>query len=171
MSRHQELDILAGTLEQPQRALLRAALVAQKQGRLNAAARVAADLAASRSAFRWCALLLALEASELRQGGAVAYTTPQVRYASSDTFPLFEERWGAFTLKTFPDELSAQLELTASASKAVHSYLLTVKPTSEEARHARSVVDAVSTLIQELEAHLGVGVKAKLALENEPRHG
>src|SRR4029077_1323252 len=94
MNRTTEVEILAATLEEPARALVRAALVAQRQGRLDAAARVAADQVTKRPSLRWAALLLALDAAELRLGGSVAYTTPSARYAASEAFPLFEERWG-----------------------------------------------------------------------------
>ncbi|MBI3725491.1 hypothetical protein HY251_16295 [bacterium] len=163
MNRMTEVEILVATLEEPARALVRAALVAQRQGRLDAAARVAADQAAKRPALRWAALLLALEAAELRLAGSVAYTTPAVRYAASDAFPLFEERWGPFGCTVYPDELQIRLELVPASRESNHTFVLVVTPSTEEARHARPVVEAVSVLVRELEAHLGVGVRARLA--------
>ncbi len=71
MTRTNEIEVLAATLEEPARALLRAALVAQRQGRLDASARVAADQVGKRPGLAWAVLLLALDAAELKLGGSV----------------------------------------------------------------------------------------------------
>jgi hypothetical protein len=165
MDRLSEVEILAATLEEPSRALVRAALVAQRQGRLDAAARVSADQVAKRPALRWAALLLALEAAELRLAGSVAYATPRSATAASDSFPLFEERWGAFGCTVFPDGHQVRLELLPASAQARHSYVLRAHPSTEEAAQAPSVAEAITMLIHELEAYLGVGVR----LEEELR--
>jgi hypothetical protein len=161
MDRMSEVEILAATLEEPARALVRAALVAQRQGRLDAAARVAAGQVVRRPALRWAALLLALEASELRLGGSVSYATPRARFVASEAFPLFEERWGAFGCTTWPDEHQVRLELIPAPRDANHSFVLQVTPSTPEARASRHVGEAISTLVRELEAYLGVGVRVE----------
>jgi hypothetical protein len=165
MDRLSEVEILAATLEEPSRALIRAALVAQRQGRLDAAARVSADQVAKRPALRWAALLLALEAAELKLAGAVAYATPRSRFAAAESFPLFEERWSAFGCTVFPDGHQVRLELLPAGPSARHSYVLRAHPSSEEASRSTDVAEAIGVLIRELEAHLGVGVR----LEEELR--
>jgi hypothetical protein len=144
MDRLSEVEILAATLEEPARALVRAALVAQRQGRLDAAARVAADQVAKRPALRWAALLLALEAAELRLAGSVAYATPRARFVASDAFPLFEERWSAFGCVVYPDEHQVRLELVPAGPAARHTYTLQATPASDE---------AFSSKEEELRAH------------------
>jgi hypothetical protein len=165
MDRMSEVEILAATLEEPSRALIRAALVAQRQGRLDAAARVSADQVAKRPALRWAALLLALEAAELRLAGSVAYATPRSRFAASDSFPLFEERWGAFGCTVYPDGHQVRLELLPAGVQARHSYVLRAHPSSEDASTSAPVAEAISVLVRELESYLGVGVR----LEEELR--
>lgn len=159
MNRTTEVEILAATLEEPARALVRAALVAQRQGRLDAAARVAADQVGKRPTLRWAALLLALDAAELRLGGSVAYTTPSARFAASESFPLFEERWGPFGAIVYPEGERLQLELVPAGSDAVHWFILQATPLSPEAGTSRQVVEAIHVLAKELEAHLGCGIK------------
>jgi hypothetical protein len=159
MDRLSEVEILAATLEEPSRALIRAALMAQRQGRLDAAARVAADQVSRRPALRWAALLLALEAAELRLGGSVAFATPRARFSASDAFPLFEERWGAFGCTVWPDGHQVRLELVPARSAARHTYVLAATPSTDDARHSPSVSEAVGILARELEAYLGVGVR------------
>lgn len=161
MDRMSEVEILAATLEEPARALVRAALVAQRQGRLDAAARVAAGQVVRRPALRWAALLLALEASELRLGGSVAYATPRARFVASDAFPLFEERWGAFGCTTYPDEHQVRLELVPAPREANHSYVLHATPSTMEGRASAHVAEAIATLVRELEAYLGVGIRVQ----------
>lgn len=117
MNRWDEIDILAATLDEPARAFLRACVVAQRQGRLGAAAKVAGDLAAKRPALRWTSLLLALEATELRLAGAVRLTTPRTRFIANETAPVFEERWGAFMCTIWPEPL-LDLELSLEPSQA-----------------------------------------------------
>ncbi|HZU96380.1 MAG TPA: hypothetical protein VFF73_06805 [Planctomycetota bacterium] len=165
MDRLNEVEILAATLEEPARALIRAALVAQRQGRLDAAARVAADQVAKRPALRWAALLLALEAAELRLAGSVAYATPRSRFSATEGFPLFEERWGAFGCTVYPDMHQVRLELLPSGPAARHAYVLKAQPATDEASQSAAVAEAVSLLVHELESYLGVGVR----LEEELR--
>jgi hypothetical protein len=165
MDRLSEVEIFAATLEEPSRALLRAALVAQRQGRLDASARVAADQVAKRPPLRWAALLLALEAAELRLAGSVAFATPRARFAASESFPLFEERWGAFGCTVFPDAHQVRLELAPAGPSARHSYVLRAQPSTDEAASSAAVAEAISILVRELEAYLGVGVR----LEEELR--
>jgi hypothetical protein len=165
MDRLAEVEILAATLEEPSRALLRAALVAQRQGRLDAAARVSADQVAKRPQLRWAALLLALEAAELRLAGSVAFATPRSRFSAQDSFPLFEERWGAFGCTVFPDAHQVRLELLPSGAAARHAYVLRAQPSTEEAASSSSVAEAITVLIKSLESYLGVGVR----LEEELR--
>ena len=157
MTRTTEVEILAAALEEPARALLRAALVAQRQGRLDAAARVTADQCMKRPALRWPALLMALDSAELRQGGAVAYTTP-VRIAAGDAEKsVFYERWRPFSCTIYPDAVTLVLQLVSGSSGDATPLVL--RATANGAVNERCA-EAVSVLAKEVEAHLGVGVKS-----------
>lgn len=151
MDRSSEIEILASTLEDPSRALLRAALVAQKQGRLDAAARVAADQCKKRPALRWVGLLLALTAAELRLGGSVAFSTPRSRFVPAESLQ-FEERWGSFGCTVFPEGYEVGLEIQ---QRKIGTVLVVYSSYSAE----KPVKEAVEIFRAELERHLGVGVR------------
>ncbi len=160
MDRWSEVEILAACLEAPVGSVFRAVLVAQKQGRLNAAARVTAEQVEKRPALAWLALLLALEASELKLAGAVAFTTPRVRFAVDG--PGFTERWGEIGIKTYTGvtEHRDGFLLTAyPCAKALlevageRSMRLTV--TDVPANGVKAIAEAISVLRAELGAHLG----------------
>lgn len=136
--------------EEPTRALLRAAIVAVREGRLDAAARVMADLARRRAALRWPALLLALESAELRLGGAVAIATPPSRFVASPGLQIFEERWGAFEVFDYARERMTIVEIVPRAGGL------------ELAASGMSIGfdgwNPIGTIRTEVEAFLGVAV-------------
>ena len=101
-TRIEEVTGLVEVLDEPDRALLQAALLAQRQGRLNASARVVASRVVDGSpAIAWVALLMALDAAELQLGGAVKITTP-----SPDN-----KKWGSFSAQVWPSATLIALRL------------------------------------------------------------
>jgi hypothetical protein len=151
MTRTTEIEILAATLEEPAKALLRAALVAQRQGRLDASARVAADQVEKRPTLAWAALLLALDAAELRLGGSVKIESPKSRFEASDQFPLFKESWGPFTATVWPAGIMVVLQV--KHSDKAPGFVLIADPLSG------TTAEAVTTIAESVEAHFGRGVK------------
>lgn len=158
MDRNSEVEILAATLDEPAKALLRAALVAQRHGRLDAAARACSDQVKKRPALLWPALLLALNAAELRLGGSVAYATPNTRFAASPLSPVFMEKWGPFGCTVFPDGERAQLLLTPEKGGM---FLLRAAPLESKRAALQSAVD---TLAEQCCRHFGVAVKVEWAV-------
>jgi hypothetical protein len=148
VDRGSEIEILAATLEEPFRALVRAAGVALRQGRLDAAARVMGDQVGKRPGLAWAGLLLALEAAEWRLAGAVQLTTPKARFAASESGPSFTERWGDFTATVYPACWSSTLRLEPLDASTMALTVWSVgAPTP--------VLEAVTILRRELEACLG----------------
>ena len=158
MNRTTELEILAATLEEPTRALMRSALVAQRQGRLDAAARVCRDQVGKRPLLRWAALLLALEATELRMGGSVAITTPASRFVASDqaaSFPAlgFTEEWGPFGMIVYPRGDRLMLELV----RVPGSHALALRAWPDPPSDTDAAL-ALVHLYHDLEEHLDVPI-------------
>lgn len=155
MNRRDEVEVIASTLEEPSRGLLRAALISQRQGRLDVAARITREVVDRRPSLRWIALLLALEAAELRLAGSVALGTPRARFVASKDLPLFEERWSEIRATVYPECYALAFELESTGQ---HVYTLRVQ-SAFGGQGSSPVSDAVVTVWRELEAHLGLRVE------------
>lgn len=110
MNRLDEVRLGTVSMEEPARALFRAALVALVQGRLDAAAAAVRDPVSRGPVLRWLALLLALESVELRHGGALQVETPRSVFAR-DANGLMTETWDVFALKLWPSEEVLRVQL------------------------------------------------------------
>lgn len=154
IQRRHEIEVFASTCGEPAKALLNSALRCQDKGDLDAAARIASDQVAKRPRLKWVALLLALEATELRLGGAVKIATPVQHYDGTSSAGYFEERWDAFKLTTYPEEVQVDLELTTTKA----GYLLRSRIAKDAATYDPLVKEAVRCLAVELSAHLHAAI-------------
>lgn len=146
MDRGTQLHELVLTLEDPGRALLRAILLCQRQGRLDVAARTMSQAVERDATLLWAAVLVAISSAELRLAGSVAFSTPD---ASPFTFAV--GHFGVFRATTHPSGETADLGLGVPylgymtlAARSQAPGLLTGHPLWE----------AVSVLGAELGSHL-----------------
>lgn len=153
MDRQAEVEILAATLEDPARAMIRAAIAVQRKGRLDEAAKIVAGEVKRRRSLSWVALLLALEAAELRMAGSVTYATPRARFVASGS-PVFEERWDPFCAIVWPAEHYVTLEIVPADYDI--DLELQAKPIGPATW--REVDDAVRVLSGELGRYLGLRI-------------
>ena len=155
MNRQTEIEILAATLEEPSRSLLRASLAALRVGRLGAAATVSAHVT-KRPGLAWPALLIALETAELRLAGAVAFSTPKSRFAASAQPLVFEERWGPFGCTVWPAGHKVRLHLVRDGSNALE--LRTAYDASPDAPEAElaAIGEAIGVVARCVEDCLGL---------------
>lgn len=153
--RRDEIEEFAVACGEPTTALIRSALRCQEAGDLAASARISADQVVKRPATRWTALLLALEATELRFMGAVKLSTPQHRY---EGFPKVE-KWTPFTLTTFPEKVHVQLQVDMRGG----TWRLRSKEAKDAATYDPLVKEAIRELAEQLAEHLGATVAIERA--------
>jgi len=140
-SRVEELETIAAALPEPARTTLRAALEAHRAGALEAAADRVRALVMSKLAPRWVGLLLALDAAELRMGGAVALGTP-------DRWEKGREKWGTFGVTVYP---GAEVSAWSVVLPRSTSYGVTLKAPAL----SPALLEAAETLAQELARAMG----------------
>lgn len=152
MVRRDEIGAIAFFLGEPARALLGSALASQRGGRLEAAARIAADQVAKRPELGWCALLLALDAAELRLGGAVKILSPETPPPILGLEALRVERWGPtpFVATLYPEDKDVLLVLSPREG----SLVLESHACMGLAARDPFVTRTVRTIAYELSAHL-----------------
>lgn len=158
MDRRAELELIAATLEETSRTAIRAALLAQGVGNFAFVQREMSKLVHRCSSLRWAALLMALESTEIRMGGAVRISTPKRIY---DSIPMFKadgppplEAFDEFTLKTFPgnDEIRVRPRTDSVDFLELRTKVVLVGSTEKLARSLRA--EAIGELVEQLAAHL-----------------
>lgn len=97
----------------------------------------------------WIALLLALDAAELKLGGAVKVTTPTSRHRTPETVSTAPgERWGVFSATVWPSGTLVTLRLDHSTK----TWALEAEPLSS------LTLVAVTTIAKTLGVHFGRAV-------------
>jgi hypothetical protein len=145
-----QVEMDAGLVTEPERSLLRASLVAIRQGRLGVASRVVGDLANRRAELRWLAFLVALEATEWKLGGALAIETPERWVERRDRPPC--EQWGVFGMALYPEGERARVRLVELSDGR---RALITAPTSAAPCYSCAMLAALDILAREVEAFLG----------------
>lgn len=151
MNRQSEVEVFGATLDSSLRLPIQRGLLAQRQGNLSLAAQIMANGVSKDARLKWPALLLALDAVELKMAGSVACQTPKSRYAASETKPNFEECWGAFKITVWPDQVSMKLQLVPEKGRMRLMRL--------QAIVAPSVSEAVRVVADEVSAYLGCTIE------------
>lgn len=164
MDRLSEVEILAATLDEPSRALMRSAVEQHRAGRLDAAARITADQVQKRPRLKWAALLLALESAEALLAGAVRIQTPRSRHEACDDFFDGSTRWREFYFTTFPEQIAVPLELASDRK----GYVLRATVAKGAAVYDPLVKDALKVLTHEIAAHLHATVALERAWASPP---
>jgi hypothetical protein len=152
--RRHELEVFADCIGEPHKALIRSALTCQDKGDIEASARIAVDQCMKRPRMRWAAILLALQAAELKLAGAVAFETPSKHLAPHPETGFLEERYGEVELRTFPEDVRVKLELEPTPEGG---FLVRGQgPFKKAMRYDKLVREGARTLCSQLAAHLGV---------------
>jgi len=156
-TRREEALGLIEALDGNDRALLMAAVVAQGQGRLSAAARVVEDrVEKGAPAVAWVALLVALDSAELRLGGTVKITTPATKVTPTGAGV---ERWGVFSAQIWPSGTLVSLRLDHPCEGG---WELAADPASA------LTLPAIGTIARSLAMHFGRTVTVVNARNGKP---